>query len=231
VKFTGEYCIPGVSPKKIEDDHLERYKFASRFVRGKTVLDIACGTGYGSRLLADTGAVEVDGVDISDDVVAYARQTYAAENVHFSTGDICEFKSPKRYDAITCFETIEHVKDFRRALANLHALLADGGLLLISSPNRPITSSFARTIDDKPKNPHHVREFTIPELKAALVEHGFAVDDSNIFGQRQRPIFQSDLLRRLHTKFFRPDDRSSPAVTPVAKLAPRYFLIVATKIG
>ena len=45
--FTGERMVPGRSPKRIEDDHLARYRFAIRYIRNKSGLDIACGTGYG----------------------------------------------------------------------------------------------------------------------------------------------------------------------------------------
>jgi hypothetical protein len=51
--FTGEYFIPGKSGERIEADHLERYRFACRFAKGKSVLDLACGAGYshGNRTL------------------------------------------------------------------------------------------------------------------------------------------------------------------------------------
>jgi ubiquinone biosynthesis O-methyltransferase len=227
VKFTGEYCIPGVSPKRIEDDHVERYRFASQFVSGRRVLDIACGTGYGSHMLGEAGAKFVDGVDILDEVVAYAKVRYASATVHFSLGDICMIETEQPYDVITCFETIEHVGDFNRALANLHSLLNPGGLLLISSPNRTVTSSFAKSIDDKPKNPHHVREFVISELSCALELQGFEIEGT--YGQRQRWLFRQPWLQKLQRWIFNPDDCASPALKPVTKREPRYFLIVAKK--
>lgn len=228
MKFTGEYCIPGVSPKRIEDDHVQRYRFAAQYVRGKRVLDIACGTGYGASLLGNAGATHVDGVDISDDVLAYAQSHYATNTIHFSMGDITRFHSSIPYDVITCFETIEHVRELDRVLANLHSLLKTGGMLLISSPNRPITSPLAKSIHDKPKNPHHVREFTIPELRYPLEKLGFKIE--GVYGQRFRRLMGSALMRKIQKRIFKPDDRSSPAVTPVQNREPRYFLIVAQKV-
>ena len=189
LKFTGEYFIPEKSPKKIEEDHVERYKFAAQFVNGKTVLDIACGVGYGSGILAEAGALRVDGVDISEDVINYAKCNYQMDNISFLIGDISEYKTNKPYDVITCFETIEHVEHYRTVLSNLYLLLNNYGLLIISSPNRLITSPYAKSIKDKPSNKFHVREFTVAELGSALSDHGFVVDGSVIRGQRQQRYF------------------------------------------
>jgi SAM-dependent methyltransferase len=231
IDFSGEYFVPGQSSPRLEADHLARYRFASRFVRGKSVLDIACGVGYGSDLLSKAGASRVDGVDINEDVIAYARENYASESTRFLPGDIYTFSSPARYDVIVSFETIEHVDDYGKALANIFRLLSDSGRLIISSPNRSITSPKARTMDDKPRNIHHVREFTIDELKSALTAHGFAVKQGNIFGQRQQPYFDSGTLNRLYTLLFKPKRRTDPSVTPVRHRAPRYIVIVAEKAG
>lgn len=225
MNFTGEYCVIGQTPKRIVDDHVERYRFAAQFVPGKRVLDLACGTGYGSRMLAGAGAKEVIGVDISKEVVAYARKTFGMERVSFATGDICTFKTGQAFDVITCFETIEHVENYSGALGNLKVLLGSAGLLLISSPNRIITSPKAHSLGSKPKNPYHKQEFIIPELREALHRQGFAVDGA--FGQRQRRHFQNSILRKLHAGIFKPNVRSSPEVKPVNDLVPRYFLMVA----
>ena len=58
---------------KIEEDHLARYDFACKFVNRKKVLDIACGMGYGSKMLSKAGALCVDGVDISEEAIEYAK--------------------------------------------------------------------------------------------------------------------------------------------------------------
>lgn len=229
--FTGEYFIPEKSPKRIEEDHIERYRFATQFVNGKTVLDIACGVGYGSGILAEAGALRVDGVDISEDVINYAKCNYHMDNISFLIGDISEYKTNEPYDVITCFETIEHVEDYRRALSNLYSLLNNCGLLLISSPNRLITSPYAKSINDKPSNQFHVREFTIEELGSALNDHGFLIDGSEIFGQRHQRHFANGYLRRIYKKLFNPDKRFNPVLTRVGKLMPRYFVIVARKVN
>jgi ubiquinone/menaquinone biosynthesis C-methylase UbiE len=229
LEFTGEYYVPGKSPMTVEEDHLERYKFAVQFVRDKVVLDIACGTGYGSSLLKCSGAISVDGVDISEPVIAYARQHYAKDGLSFTRGDVTEYSSDKSYDVIVCFETIEHIRDYDTAIERLYALLKKGGKLIISSPNRSITSPKAKKISDRPSIRHHMQEFTIDELLTLLEKHRFLTQKDAVYGQRQQRYFRNKIMRRFYKNMFKPDLRCSPVVSKVDALTPRYFLVVASK--
>jgi SAM-dependent methyltransferase len=229
IKFTGENFIPEVSEKRLMDDHLERYKFAAPLVRGAKVLDIACGSGYGSQLLLDSGAKSVDGVDISEKMVLHAQDRYSDEGIHFHIGDIRNFRGDAPYDFITCFETIEHLTEYQEAIANLFSLLKPGGKLLISSPNRPITTPDAHSLADKPSNPFHTQEFTPPELQGLLERQGFTIQANGIYGQRFQRKIKFKLIRKLYRMWVRPESSSNPAVLPLSKLAPRYFLLVAVK--
>ena len=204
LKFTGEYFVPGQSPKRIEDDHVERYNFACRIVRGKAVLDIACGAGYGAKLMADAGAERAIGVDISTDNVDYANGFYACERTTFLQGDITNFDSGGPYDVITCFETIEHVEDYKGALVNLKRLLAPDGKL---TPE-------AKRLVDKPDNEFHVREFTVGELVGALHEAGFETDPAEIYGQRLQPYFAFKLPEILREALAH--ENASPVVAPLS---------------
>jgi 2-polyprenyl-3-methyl-5-hydroxy-6-metoxy-1,4-benzoquinol methylase len=233
-KFTGEYFIPGESGERIEADHMERYKFASRYARGKSVLDIACGVGYSAPILVASGATSYDGVDINEGLTSYANQHFGAEAVRYHTGDIRTFVTGRQYDLITCFETIEHVQDYRSALLNLHRLLKEGGLLLISSPNRRITSPDCRILSDKPANRFHTQEFVPDELLTALRDAGFSARHSDVFGQRQRFRGLASMRRiapGLVSRLERAVDRlASPAPTPAKRLHDsRYFLVAASK--
>ena len=229
--FTGECFVPGKTDPRIEADHIERYRFACTHAAGKRVLDIACGAGYGTKLLVRSGAAHADGVDISPDHVAYANEHYGGPGVRFHQGDITTFRSENPYDLIVCFETIEHVADFRAALSNLFALLRPGGTLLVSSPNRPITSPKARTLRDKPGNKFHTQEFTSDELAAEVRLAGFHMDPRDVFGQRQQRLFPCKPLRKLYEKIYRPSERFSPVVERVESRVPRYIVLVATKPG
>jgi 2-polyprenyl-3-methyl-5-hydroxy-6-metoxy-1,4-benzoquinol methylase len=229
--FTGEYFIPGKSGDRIEADHLERYKFACKFAKGKSVLDIACGVGYAGAMFIQSGAVSYKGVDINDKLVGYAKDNYASELISYSVGDICTFKIDKKFDLISCFETIEHIRDYKTAIKNLYDLLNKGGTLLISSPNRPVTSPNCNTLNEKPSNEFHTQEFIAEELLLLLSENGFSADKNNLYGQRQRKkVYKNRYWRKIiYTLLGNPDINTSPQVTPVKNLLPRYFVIVAVK--
>jgi 2-polyprenyl-3-methyl-5-hydroxy-6-metoxy-1,4-benzoquinol methylase len=232
--FSGEYFVPGKSGQRIEDDHMERYKFAAHYANGKSVLDIACGIGYSAPMLIDAGAASYDGADINQELTAYANNQYGSDSIRYHTGDICSFDNGRNYDLITCFETIEHVPDYESALLNLHKLLRQDGLLLISSPNRVITSPDCTSLSGKPANKYHIQEFTPGELLSTLRKFGFLAQSSDVFGQRQRLNWVRS-IRHLAPKFTRKleriaDRRSSADPTPIRKFHdPRYFLVVATK--
>ena len=184
INFNGEFFVPGKSGKRIEADHMERYRFASQFASEKSVLDITCGSGYSANLFINAGAISYDGVDINEKLVEYTDNLYGSGCVNYHVGDICTFNNGKKYDLISCFETIEHVNNYESAIGNLYDLLNKGGTLLISSPNRPVTSPNASSINDKPANEFHVQEFIPEELLSVLHNHSFSAGVGDIYGQR-----------------------------------------------
>jgi SAM-dependent methyltransferase len=231
LNFTGEYFIPGKSGERIEADHIERYHFACKYAKGKSVLDIACGVGYAGPKFIEAGAISYDGVDINQKLIGYASETYGTDLINYYVGDITSFNNNKSYDMITCFETVEHVKNYKAAIQNLYSLLKPGGMIFISSPNRIVTSPNASTINNKPSNEFHTQEFIPEELLLLLSENGFSVDKNNLYGQRQRKkVYTNRYWRKIiYTLLGNPDINTSPKVTPVKNLLPRYFVILATK--
>jgi len=166
--FTGERVVEGETPGRIWDDHQARYEFSVPLAVGRRVLDAACGTGYGSLRLARHGAREVLGVDIDAGAVAFARERYAARNLSFLEGDVAKLPVPEAsFDVVTSFETIEHVPDAEAALAELTRVLVPNGVLLISTPNRIVTSPTKKR-SDPPDNPYHRVEYTQDEFDAFL---------------------------------------------------------------
>ncbi len=115
----------------------------------------------------------------------------------------------------------------RKAIKNLYNLLGKDGTLLISSPNRPITSPQCKTLSDKPGG-FHEQEFTPGELTYELNNAGFIVNNP-IYGQRQQQYLPSPLLRWFYNCIFKPYRKFSPDVSPVTTLVPRYFILVAQK--
>jgi SAM-dependent methyltransferase len=231
-EFTGERLVPGKAGRRVEADHLERYRFACQYARNRKVLDIACGSGYGAPLLIEASASQYVGMDINENCVRYAKRRYESKHSIFLVGDICSLEAQERYDLIICFETIEHIESYHIALSNLFSALTPGGFLLISSPNRPITSPKALLLSDKPANIFHTQEFTPGELLNELHAAGFKTDLKYLFGQRQRWLYDNKHIQSLIRLVRFPDVFAyitSPKVKPVINMAPRYFVIVARK--
>lgn len=225
-RFTGEYVVLGETPSRIEHDHLARYRYATRFVAGRTVLDAACGTGYGTRQLAEAGARHVVGVDLSDDALAIARaETKPDQRVSFVQCDATRPPLRRMFDVACSFETIEHVPDANAMLAALRGVLKPGGLLLVSSPNRPVTSPAATSMRDQPRNRYHVREFTPKELTTLLEMNGFAA--TAVLGQRLAVRVPTGTGRLSHLGPLERLRPGSPDLRPFRLRAPRYFVVVA----
>lgn len=159
--------------------HEARYEFAGTLELGERVLDCACGTGYGSRILSLNSDRSVVGVDISEEAVSEARRSQSSERVEFRIADASlPGQLPGPFSAIVSFETIEHVPQPDRVLANFAAALEPGGILVISTPNGSVTSPIRRL---PPPNPFHLWEESIPGFVRRLEKAGFAVRES--YGQ------------------------------------------------
>jgi 2-polyprenyl-3-methyl-5-hydroxy-6-metoxy-1,4-benzoquinol methylase len=122
--------------------HKDRYLFARDTLKkaglsNARVLDSACGTGYGSAILKEVVS-EVQGVDISQDAVDYANQKYGSSSICFKQADVTQMKSlgEGSFDAAVSFETIEHISEPLKFLENLHGLLKNNGIVIISTPNK-----------------------------------------------------------------------------------------------
>jgi O-antigen biosynthesis protein len=143
----------------VEAEHLGRYRWAASLVSGKRVLDAGCGTAYGSAMLAAAGARGVVGVDVAAEVLA-AVSARMPEVVQLYEADVSNLPFPAdSFDVIVCFEVIEHVENTDAVLDELRRVLAEDGVLAISSPNRGVYA---------PGNPHHRYEFVPEELEATL---------------------------------------------------------------
>jgi SAM-dependent methyltransferase len=143
----------------IEVEHVSRYLWAAQAARERLVLDAGCGTAYGSRLLAAGGAREVVGVDIAAAVLEIVAPTMP-DSVRLQAEDLRELSfDDDTFELVVCFEVIEHFQTPLAVLDELVRVLAPGGLLLISSPNRGVYPA---------GNPHHFHEFEPGELELAL---------------------------------------------------------------
>jgi len=178
MEFTGERVVPGKTPQTIYDEHIYRYVFAANLAENKAVLDVACGTGYGVGYMTEKGAGEVVGVDISMVAVNYARERFGKDNkASFICADAIRLPFVENaFDIVVSFETIEHIRQYRKFLAECLRVLKENGLLICSTPNRRIFSPNLA----KPINTFHVKEFW-PEEFYRLLRRYFA--DTTLYGQ------------------------------------------------
>jgi len=147
-------------------EHLHRYAMLSEIVKGKTVLDIACGEGYGSNILSKN-ANKVIAIDIDAATIKKASIKYKKENLSFKTGAVQKiFCEEQSIDIIVCFETIEHVEDHNKVMSEFKRVLRPEGLLIISTPDKLNYSDKSDYI-----NPFHKKELYDTEFKTLITDH------------------------------------------------------------
>ncbi|MGC2661179.1 MAG: methyltransferase domain-containing protein [Bryobacteraceae bacterium] len=164
VHFTGERVIPGEVNQDLWNEHYSRYRFAATFAAEKRVLDVGCGAGYGTALLAESAANAI-GFDVSAEAIEYARRHYG-QKARFVVGDAAHFPEDLHgFDVITAFEVIEHLEGYENLIAEAARVLTDGGIFLVSTPNKIY---YTETRREAGPNPYHVHEFEFAEFDAVL---------------------------------------------------------------
>lgn len=136
--------------------HIGRYALARSAVKGKRVLDAACGEGYGAALLKKWGAAFVEAIDIDAETIKKANALFGQQNVRFQchTCEELPFKD-QSFDVVCSFETIEHIDHPEAFLRELKRVLKPGGVAIISCPNDPYYSQHGI-----PDNIFHKRKYT-----------------------------------------------------------------------
>jgi SAM-dependent methyltransferase len=164
IEWTGERCVPWANASEVIYEHYHRYCLAANLVAGMDVLDAACGEGFGANILSKA-AKSVTAIDIDPETVHHAKANYSQTALHFEIGDICQLRSlgTERFDAVVCFEAIEHVSDHAGLLSGIKSVLRPGGLLLISTPDKVKYNE-----DNGIANPFHVKELTSTEFELLL---------------------------------------------------------------
>jgi len=189
------------------------YEWIAARVGGLRVVDMACGEGYGSDLLA-AAAASVVGVDANPEAHEHARLRYSRPNLRFERNLIESFSEP--CDAVVFLQTIEHVQDAGAILEHFKSMLGDGGVAYVSTPN---LLTLAPPGAEKSDNPWHLREYRAEEFRALCEAHFPRVELLGLFHARKLRAHElaiklgwDSVHKRLGlTKRFY--DRFTPAIT------------------
>ena len=178
--LTGERTAPGVPEENYWfQRHVIAYDFVARYVRGARVLDAGCGEGYGADRLTAVAA-EVTGVDLEEPVIRRAASRYP--RAHFDAANLVSLPyADGAFDAVVSLQVIEHLHSPQEFLAECARVLAPGGVLVISTPNRLTFSP------DGMRNPFHTFEFAPDELRATIAQQFSSIELAGTFhGARVR---------------------------------------------
>jgi GT2 family glycosyltransferase/SAM-dependent methyltransferase/glycosyltransferase involved in cell wall biosynthesis len=189
IEWTGERCVPWTPDVPVVYEHFHRYLWARRLVAGRRVLDVGSGEGFGAALLSEA-AETVLGVDVDPTTIEHSLLNYASENLEFRVGSATELDTlpAGAFDVVVAFEIIEHVDDQAAMLRGIEHVLAPGGLVVISTPDRRAYSDATGQV-----NPFHVHELTLDELRDGLSARFAHVE---LFAQRTATGSRIEALTR-----------------------------------
>src|SRR4051812_16686837 len=185
LELTGERTLPDVPEENYWfRRHLVVYDWIAGQVAGRRVVDMACGEGYGSDVLARRAA-DVVGVDANPDAHAHAKAKYTRPGLRFARDMIQTFAEP--CDAVVFLQTIEHVEDPGEVLEHFKRILGTDGVAFISTPN---VRTLAPEGADRSGNPWHVHEYTAAECRALLEAHFSHVEILGLFHARMLRVHE-----------------------------------------
>ncbi|MEA2273053.1 MAG: hypothetical protein QOI98_1761 [Solirubrobacteraceae bacterium] len=178
--LTGERTLPDVPEENYwYRRHLHVYEWIADRVAGQRVVDMACGEGYGSAVLA-TRASHVTGVDANPEAHEHARLRYGREDLRFERALVDAYEEP--CDAVVFLQTIEHVTDPGAVLEHFQSLVAPGGAVYVTTPN---LLTLAPEGAAKSDNPWHVREYRADEFRELCSSVFGSVDMLGLFHARK----------------------------------------------
>jgi SAM-dependent methyltransferase len=184
-----ERWIPDFIDERTNKEHWDRYELACQYAKGKTILDIACGVGRGSYLLATMGeAKSVTACDIQDMAIRYASFRNKHENISFSVQDAEIYKQPGMFDLVVSFETIEHLKNYEAFLQNIYESLKHKGTFIVSTPVAHVN------VDTNPINPYHIQEWGFEKFHE-IISKRFTI--KKVFTQLVRYIPPTPFEKRM----------------------------------
>jgi 2-polyprenyl-3-methyl-5-hydroxy-6-metoxy-1,4-benzoquinol methylase len=166
-----ERWLPGFCGAHTHKEHASRYNWVKGFVKNKTVLDIACGTGFGSfEMATDGNATCVTACDIDTKTVKYASYRNRHPLIDFHVQNAEAFTFDKKFDVITSFETIEHLGNPEIFLENINQVLNKNGSFFVSTPISAVPQN------NNPVNIYHAVEWGFEKFQGFVSKY-FQIED------------------------------------------------------
>jgi len=216
LELTGERTLPDVPEENYwYQRHLVVYEWIARRIAGLRVVDMACGEGYGSALLARSGAASVVGVDANPEAHEHAKLRYVRPNLRFERNLVETFDEP--CDAVVFLQTIEHVRNPDEILERFKTLVGPQGVVYVTTPN---VLTLAPEGAAKSENPWHIKEYRPEEFRALCQAHFSSVELLGLFHARKLRIHERAIKHAgwdtIHARlrFTKPFyDRFTPAIS------------------
>lgn len=178
--LTGERTLPDVPEENYwYRRHLVVYEWIAAQLSGARVIDMACGEGYGTDVLAGRAAAAV-GVDANPEAHEHARLRYRRENVRFARDLVSSFSEAA--DAVVFLQTIEHVEAPGAVLEHFRSLVGPRGRVFLSTPN---VLTLAPKGAPRSGNPWHVHEYRAEEFEALCRAHFATVEMHGLYHARK----------------------------------------------
>lgn len=199
VSLSKKYIFTGERPSltDMQGLHLAKYNFALKYCRGKEILEIGCGSGYGSKYLAQKGVKKITAYDLDPQAINFAIKNSSHENITFAEGDVETLKLKDKYAVIISFEVIEHLKKPEKLLELARNSLKKEGVFILSTPNR----RYSAYDGNKPANPYHIREFYPYEMEKILKKYFKVVELYGVvLGNREAARKEADMHKSLRWK-------------------------------
>jgi 2-polyprenyl-3-methyl-5-hydroxy-6-metoxy-1,4-benzoquinol methylase len=185
LELTGERTLPDVPEENYwYQRHLVVYQWIAERVRGLRVIDMACGEGYGSAVLAEKAA-SVVGVDANPEAHEHARLRYTGPRLRFERDLVERFDEP--CDAVVFLQTIEHLENPGAVLDHFANLVGRNGTVYVSTPN---VRTLAPKGAERSGNPWHVHEYTADEYLDLCKAHFGQVEMFGLFHARKLRIHE-----------------------------------------
>lgn len=231
MEFTGERLVINDQVKqhyaKVFHEHVMRYDFASRFIKDKIILDAACGAGYGVKMFEIAGVRQATGIDISAESIRYASSHYQGPNTRFLIADILSLPfANETFDIVISFETIEHIPNGADWIRESARVLKDGGLLIISTPNRVLHSP-GIYFGEKPRHTYHLFEYSLPEFVGELLTE---YDIAELYGQTFVHDFEQPAIQPIRESTGLHSDDAPLYLEFVSELKNLYHLVPLSRI-